>query len=163
MPKHVEKKYKVDSFDKILQKLNELGAKKLNTTESNHYYGEQDTLDATKLIVYSEKCEIHVLKEDNGSFKLINNIPVKDKKAGITWLKTRGFDKITHLKMLYTEYKYDQGIVGLYFINDILYSVILDYPIKEQPTMCKLFGLENAEVIEKPYNQYLKSMIVSGS
>lgn len=155
MPKHTERKYKVDSFDEIVQKLSELDVTQLPTSESHHYYAKQDSLDVVKLVVSLDQSEIHVLKEEDGAFTLTDRIPVKDKDAGITWLKDHGFNDITHIKMVHSDHAYDGGIVGLYVINDKLKSVILDYPLEKQAGMARLFGLEKAEVIEQPYNLYL--------
>lgn len=154
MQLHTEKKYKVESFDEIVKKLSELDVIKLPTSESHHYYAKQDSLDVIKLVISLDKCEIHILEEKDGTFTLLDRIPVEGKDAGITWLKDHGFNDITHIKMVHSNYIYAGGIVGLYVINDKLNSVILDYPIRKQSEMARLFGLETAKLIEQPYNLY---------
>lgn len=104
-----------------------------------------------------EKCEVHIFKEQNGTFSLTNTVKVKDKNDGILWLKKNGFQEIMHIKMEHDDYEYEDGIVGLYIINDRLRSVILDYKPKKLQKMNKLFNLDKAETISQPYNQYLKS------
>ena len=157
MPKHTEKKFRVKSFDKVTDKLDELEANKLPLSESHHYYAIQDSSDVTKLVISSSKSEIHILKEENGTFTLIDSIRVEGKDDGIDWLNKNGFTKISHIKMVHTDYEFEDGIVGLYIINDDLLSVILDYPTKEHIRMAKLFNIEKSEVIEQPYNKYLQN------
>ena len=57
--------------------------------------------------------------------------------------------------MAYTDYDYRDGVVGLYTINDFLYSVILDYPQGQHEMLAAKFGLQKAELIDVPYNKYL--------
>ncbi len=156
MPKHTEKKFKVASFTDIRRILKELNAKHASRSESHHYYGMQQSRDVTKLVLSENKCEIHILKEQDGTFTLTKTIKVKDKHEGIKWLEKNGFKEIMHIKMAHDDYEYDNGIVGLYVINDELLSVILDYPLSRHQEISELFKLSSAEVIEQPYNQYLK-------
>ena len=58
--------------------------------------------------------------------------------------------------MQHTDYKYKDGLVGLYTINKDLISVILDFPEGQHNEVAKALGLENAELIEEPYNKYLE-------
>lgn len=156
MPKHTEKKFKVTSFADIKHTLERLGARQVSKSESHHYYGMQQSKDVTKLVLSENKCEIHILKEQDGTFTLTNTIKVKDKHEGIKWLEDNGFKERMHVKMAHDDYEYDNGIVGLYVINDELLSVILDYPLNQHEKIMELLKLSSAEVIEQPYSQYLK-------
>ena len=60
--------------------------------------------------------------------------------------------------MAYTDYDCKGGIVGLYLINDFLYSVILDFPDGMHEIMEKEFGLDKSKVINIPYNKLLEKM-----
>ncbi len=54
------------------------------------------------------------------------------------------------------DYEYKEGIVGLYVINDFLYSVILDFPEGAHSSIEHELDLEKAEPIDVPYNKYLE-------
>ncbi len=153
-----EKKYRVESFKTILKLLNDKRAKKEKEIISIHYYGEHRGNDVTKFVEYTDRFEIHILKESNGMFEMIEHRKIPDKKSGLIWLKQQGFNKANVVKMEYAEYTYKNGTVGLYIINDFLYSVILYFQSSEHKTMEKEFGLEKAEVITIPYNKYLDKM-----
>ena len=156
MPKHSEKKFKVDSFVSIQKKLSELDAKLVSESESHHYYGVQASKDVAKLVVSDSKCEIHILKEKEGTFNLTEKFKVKNKDEGIKWLQKNGFKEIVYIKMAHRDYAYGNGIVGLYVINDSLLSVILDYPTDSHAKLTEILDLDTAEVIVQPYNQYLQ-------
>jgi hypothetical protein len=156
--KHHEKKYLVKDFDDIQARLNAVDAKKVKSDSSLHYYAKQRGNDVVKLVKYQGKNEIHVLTETNGTFALKNNLPVKDTADGLKWLKDNGFTKIGLVKMDNTDYTFGAGIVGLYAINDFLHSVILDFPVDQHLKMQKVFGLDDAKMIEVPYNKYLEKI-----
>ena len=153
--KHQEKKYRVDSFTEILKLLNEKGAKKEKEIISTHYYGQHRSNDVEKFVEYSDRFEIHILKETDGRFTMTEHRPIPDKNAGLDWLKNRGFTTVNIVKMAYAEYTYKNGTVGLYTIDDFLYSVILYYPSNQHKVVEKEFDLSTAEVITFPYNKYL--------
>jgi len=153
-----EKKYRVDSFTNILKLLQEKGAKKGKEAITTHYYGEHKSNDVEKFVEYTDRYEVHILKESNGKFTTIEHSRIADKDTGITWLKKRGFNTANIVKMVYTEYSYKKGTIGLYTINDFLHSVILYYPSDQHKAMEKEFGLNSAEVISIPYNKYLERM-----
>src|SRR3989344_1594372 len=142
-----EKKYRVDSFSKILKLLKEKGAKKKKEIVSIHYYGQHKGNDVEKFVEYADRYEIHVLKEANGRFTMTEHKPIQNKDAGITWLKNHGFIIANIVKMVYTEYSYKNGTVGLYIIDDFLHSVILYFPHDQHKTMEEEFKLTSAEVI----------------
>ena len=50
---------------------------------------------------------------------------IVNKNAGIAWLKNRGYKIANIVRMDYTEYAYSDGTIGLYILDDDLYSVIL--------------------------------------
>lgn len=154
--KNQEKKYKVESFEEILRLLTKKGAKKGEEKTSLHYYAEHEGNDVIKLVSKPNKNEIHILEETNGKFDLVDSIPVDSVEAGLTWLKNRGYKKVGKVKMVNINYEYNNGEVGLYIINDWLYSVILDYPAGEHEVVEKEFNLESAEQIDVPYNKYLE-------
>lgn len=161
--KHHEKKYKVASFDSIKSKLDELGAKQIKDTSSTHYYAPQESNDVVKLVHYSDRNEIHILKETNGTFSLAENNPVTNLETGLQWLRDKGYKKVDVVKMDYTDYEYDSGVVGLYIINDDLHSVILDFPLNMHSAIEEVFELGNAEVITVPYNKYLEQAGLSAT
>lgn len=156
--KHQEKKYLVDSFTNVQKILNDSGAKKVKEVVSTHYYVEQEGNDVVKLVKYSDRNEIHILKESQGKYSLTENIPVESTEAGLKWLKNKGFKVVNLVKMEYADYEYKNGIVGLYVINDFLQSVILDYVDGQHDAREKEFGLNSSQVINVPYNKLLEQM-----
>lgn len=156
--KHQEKKYRVNRFDKILEKLETLGCRQAGHSVSTHYYAKRADDNVTKLVEKSGQYEIHVLEEESGKFTLKQNIAVADKQAGLDWLKKSGFTDFTIVKMDQVDYEYKDGIVGLYRINDDLFSIILDYPSGQHEAIADELGMEAAEVIDLPYNKYLESL-----
>lgn len=156
--KHQEKKYRVDSFDQILKKLQELDCNQVGRSISTHYYAKRADNNVTKLVEKTDRYEIHVLEEDAGRFTLKENIVVDSNQAGLKWLEKSGFTDLTVVKMDHTDYEYKGGLVGLYTINDELFSVILDFPSGQHETIAADFGMEAAEVIVLPYNKYLESL-----
>ena len=155
---HLEKKYRVTSFTKILKKLRELGAVPVSQTSSLHYYAQQEGNNVTKLVHYDAKDEIHILKDDHGKYELVESKRVKDVEEGLDWLKRLGYTTLDKISMSYTEYPYQGGIVGLYVINNELNSVILDFPPEKHARIEKELGLEQAEQIKVPYNKYLQGV-----
>jgi hypothetical protein len=154
-PKHQEQKYRVDSFDSVLRKLHDAGAKSEKENKSEHYYTHQSSNDVVKLVVHCDKAEIHKLKERNGKYDLDETIPLKDIQAGFGWLRQQGYKTLDVVRMALQAYHYKGGIVGLYTINGSLYSVILDYPQGQHETVAAEFGLQKAERIDVPFNTYL--------
>ena len=99
-----------------------------------------------------------MLKESDGKFTLADRIPMSDVSAGLRWLRDKGYESCTTIKITHTDYEYNVGLIGLYIINDLLYSVILDFPGNKHLAMEKQFGLEEAEQITIPYNKILENM-----
>jgi len=156
--KYQEKKYKVDSFVTISKLLNEKGAKNEKEVVTMHYYTQQPNNEVVKLVEYDNHNEIHILTESNGKYLLKQKIPVLTTEAGLKWLKDKGYKIVDLVKMVYTDYEYKNGIVGLYVINDFLYSVILDFPEGQRKTIENEFGLSNIEIINIPYNKLLDQL-----
>lgn len=156
--KHQEKKFKVQSFNGIQTRLKEVNAKPAAEIESTHYYAQVKGNDVIKLVDHDGHYELHLLKESDGKFSLTNRIPVSNFNEGLSMLKGKGAKSYAIVKMAHTDYEYDEGLVGLYVINDILYSVILDFPASKHKAMEEQFGLENAEKITIPYNKLLERM-----
>jgi len=154
--KNQEKKYLVPNFEEVLNLLEAKGAKKGEEKISWHYYAELPNNDVVKLVCKADANEIHVLKETDGKFDLVEDVPVGSKEEGFKWLNEKGYKNVGVVKMVNTNYEYGSGDVGLYVINDWLYSVILDYPAGEHEKYEKEFGLENAEQLKLPYNKYLE-------
>lgn len=150
-----EKKYRIKSFTEILKLLKETGAKKVKETTTTHYYGEHTGNDVEKFVEYDDRCEIHILKETQGRFVLTKREKISNKSEGLQWLKDHGYSICNIVKMTYSEYKYKSGMIGLYVVEDFIYSVILYYPLTQHEEMEKVFGLTETEVIEVPYNKYL--------
>ncbi len=161
--KHHEKKYRVSDFEGIQAKLKELGAQKVKNTSSTHYYAQQASNDVIKLVHYTDRDEIHVLKETDGTFSLAETITVKDIDNGFEWLKRKGYTTVDVVKMDYVDYGYDDGVVGLYTINNNLHSVILDFPKNKHTKIEEVFGLDEKEVIAIPYNKYLQQKGLSNT
>ncbi len=156
--KHQEKKFLVTSFDDVKKRLNQAGAKSLKTANSTHYYAQVDGNDVVKLVDHEGQCEIHLLEESDGKFILADRIPVSDVSAGLRWLCDKGYKSCTTVKITHTDYEYNGGLIGLYIINNLLYSVILDFPADQHAAMEKKFALEHAEQITIPYNKILENM-----
>ncbi len=155
---HMEKKYRVDSFDTILQKLKAFGSTPEKESKSEHYYTHQPNNDVVKLVVHTGKAEIHKLKEHDGKFTLTDTIPLTNTKAGMSWLKQHGYTTLDVVKMSHVDYPYKGGIVGVYTINDFLRSVILDNLAGQHEAIEAELGLQAAERIDVPYNKYLESI-----
>lgn len=156
--KYQEKKYRVDSFIEVLEILNKANASKGKEVVNVHYYVQQESNDVVKLVKFSDRNEIHILKVIDGKYSLTENIPMPSVEAGLAWLKEKGYKTVNIVKMAYTDYDYEGGIVGLYIIDDFLYSVILDFPNGEHDKMEKVFGINPKDVIRIPYNKYLDSI-----
>lgn len=156
--KRQEKKYLVDSFDPVIKLLKEKHAAKLKEIVSTHYYGQHEGNDVEKFVEYSDRYEIHALKEQDGKFTMTEDRLIADKHEGLAWLKNKGYTDANIVTMAYTEYAYKSGTVGLYVIDDFLHSVILYYPPDQHEAMEKEFGLEKAEVITVPYNKFLSKL-----
>lgn len=154
--KYAEKKYRVDDFVAVKRKLETFGAKKENQVTTTHYYARHEGNNVTKLVEYDDHNEIHILQESKGKFTLKENTPVKNVEAGLKWLRDKGYTTLDVVKMVYVDYRYKEGTVGLYVINDFLHSVILDFPEQQHDVIEKQFGLSTAEVISIPYNKYLQ-------
>lgn len=153
-----EKKYRVDSFRAIEKLLEEKHAKKRQEVVSTHYYGQHEGNDVEKFVAYEDRFEIHVLKESGGRFTMTEHKSIASKNDGFRWLRNKGYTHASIVKMVYTEYDYKNGTVGLYTINEFLHSVILYYPPDEHDEMEKEFGLQDAEVITVPFNMYLNRL-----
>ncbi len=153
-----EKKYLVDSFTTIQKILKEKGAKKKKEIISIHYYGQHEGNDVEKFVEYADRYEVHTLKEEDGRFTLTEHKTIKDKDAGLAWLKEKGYTTANIVKMAYTEYEYKNGTVGLYIIDDFLHSVILYYSPSQHKSIEKEFGLQKTEVMTVPYNKYLERL-----
>lgn len=153
-----EKKYRVDSFANTQKRLAEKGAKAGQEIVAIHYYGAHEGNDVEKFVEYADRCEIHILKEKDGRFTMTEHRKIVDKNTGIEWLKSQGYTSANIVRMVYTEYQYKDGTVGLYTIDDFLHSVILYYPPSEHNALENEFGLQDAEVIPVPYNKYLEQL-----
>ncbi|OGK15674.1 hypothetical protein A2862_02870 [Candidatus Roizmanbacteria bacterium RIFCSPHIGHO2_01_FULL_38_41] len=153
-----EKKYKVDSFDEIKRKLKVFHAPKVKEAVSVHYYGQRNDNNVEKFVEHADRIEIHILEESAGKFILKENKEIASKDEGFSWLKKQGYSTAQIVKMEHEDYSYQDGMVGLYTIDDFHYSVILYYPPDRHAAMEKEFGLENAEVITIPYNKMLAEM-----
>ncbi|MFA6081674.1 MAG: hypothetical protein WC741_04690 [Patescibacteria group bacterium] len=156
--KYQEKKYKVNSFVKILKLINQKGAKKRKEVDTIHYYTHQPSNEVVKLVQYDNRNEIHILTESHGKYVLKQKIPLLTLNQGLKWLKDKGYQKVGIVKMAYTDYEYKNGIIGLYVIDDFLYSVILDFPARQHKIIEDEFGLNTAEVINIPYNKLLNQL-----
>lgn len=153
-----EKKYLVGSFNPIQKLLEQKKTPMMQKVTSTHYYGEHKGNNVEKFVEYSDCFEAHILKESQGKYAMTEHTPIADKKAGMEWLKKRGFTTANIVKMDYTEYAYKNGTIGFYVINDFLNSVILNYPEGQHNQIEKEFGLQDAEVISVPYNKLLEQM-----
>jgi hypothetical protein len=156
--KYQEKKYRVDSFTKIQNVLNENNAKKGQENITIHYYAQQESNNVVKLVKYNDRNEIHILEESQGKLSLKQNISVPTTDAGLQWLKDKGYKTVDIVKMVNTDYEYKNGIVGLYIIDDFLYSIILDFPEGQHEAIEKKLGLNTTKVISIPYNKLLEKI-----
>lgn len=156
--KYQEKKYRTDSFSLALDILTKCNAPKEKEVVNTHYYAQKEGNDVVKLVVFADRNEIHTLTESQGKYTLTQKIPMKSLEDGLLWLKEKGYTTVDIVKMAYVDYTYKGGIVGLYTINDFLYSIILDFPAGEHDSKEKEFGLNPNDVISMPYNKYLESI-----
>ena len=156
--KQQEKKYRVVSFDDIIKTLNVAGAKPDKESASDHYYARQPANDVVKLVVHGDNAAIHRLKEQAGKFDLVEKIPMANTQAGMQWLKQQGYKTADLVHMVSLDYPYRGGIVGLYTINEVLRSVILDFPEGQHEEIEAELGLQTAERIKIPYNKYLEEL-----
>jgi len=155
MVKHQEKKYAVHSFDEILKELNQVQAVRLPRSITHHYYAQLESNDVLKLVVSDSKSVIRKLEESNGRFTLVEDIPMTSKQAGIDWLQSHGYCNLQEVIMDCESYEYQNGMISLYKINNIL-SVITDFPAEQQDNIRNEFHLVDCEVINVPYNKYLQ-------
>lgn len=153
-----EKKYLVHSFDAILKILTEKGAKKIQEIVSTHFYGQHEGNDVEKFVEYTDRFEIHVLKEHDGLFTMTEHKSIANRAEGLTWLTSKGYKIANIVKMEYVEYAYQNGTVGLYTIDDFLLSVILYYPCDQLDNLEKEFSLQTADIMTVPYNKYLMTI-----
>lgn len=156
--KHQEKKYRVENFATVDGRLAVVNAEKVGESSSTHYYAPQLNNDVVKIVEHSDRCEIHKLSEANGKFTLAERIPLKDVNEGVEWLRDNNYDEVAVVRMSHTDFAYRGGIVGLYVINDFLYSVILDFPSGQHEGVAQDLEMSGAEIIEVPYNKYLEQM-----
>lgn len=154
----LEKKYLVEDFDAIEKLLREKNAKKILEETSIHYYGQHEGNNVEKFIEYSDRYEMHILKEKDGKFVLTEKMPLKDKDAGIAWLKKQGYTTANVVKMSYRKYSYKQGTIGLYTIDDFLHAVILYYPQGEHESVEQEFCLAHVKRITVPFNKLLEQL-----
>lgn len=155
---HLEKKYLVDSLAPYEKMLAEKGIKKSREVISTHYYGQHDGNNVEKFVEYPDRCEIHVLESVNGQFRLSDHRIIKDRQEGFAYLKSRGYEKANIVTMEYTEYPYHGGLIGLYLIDTVLPSVILDYPEGQHGQIETEFALTTANEMQLPYNKYLDTI-----
>lgn len=154
----LEKKYRVERLASTKAKLEQLGIKPYEDVTSTHYYARRADNDVVKLVAYSDRNEIHTLRQEpTGTFKLVSNLAMPSRKAGLLWLKEQGYSTLDVVTMRYATYRYQGGLIGLYIINDTLYSVILEFPARLHDAMEQTLGLQNAEVITAPYNKCLEA------
>ncbi|MCR4276940.1 MAG: hypothetical protein NUV87_02315 [Candidatus Roizmanbacteria bacterium] len=153
-----EKKYLVESFTEIIQLLKDKGAEKIKEIKSIHYYGHHEGNNVEKFVEYFDRFEIHILDEISGQFVIKEHRLIPDKNTGFTWLKNLGYTTVDIIKMDCSEYKYINGTVGLYVIDNFLNSIILYYPPVDLENMEKEFRLNPLEVIKLPYNKYLNKV-----
>lgn len=156
MAKEVEKKYRVNSFTPILDKIYELGAIPTIEVSSQHYYAPLDTDDTLKMIDYGDKIEIHNLSTKNGLHTLDEVIAIRSIKDGLKWFEAKGFKTLEVLDMNDKEFSYKDGGFALYTINNNIYSVIIAYPENKLSEIETILGLQAAEIITIPYNKYMR-------
>ncbi|NCO12556.1 MAG: hypothetical protein COZ34_02735 [Candidatus Pacebacteria bacterium CG_4_10_14_3_um_filter_34_15] len=154
--KYQEKKYQVESFDKIIKILDKLGISVSSEKVTNHYYGQHEGNDVVKLVSYSNKNEIHILEESHGKFSSMESIPVENIEAGLKWLKNKGYQVVDLIKMSNFDYDYKGGQIRLYLIDDWLHSIILDYPEGQHEVIENELGLRPEDKISIPYNKQLE-------
>ena len=158
MSKEVEKKYRVESFDTMLRKVNELGAKPTIDIHSTHYYARLDSDDTIKMIDYPDKVEIHEVSTRNGLHSIDKIIGLDSVAAGYEWFKQRGYHTLEVVKMHDREFSYLDGGFALYAVDGVVNSVILGYEEARIPAMEEVFELTLAEEILVPYNKYLAKL-----
>jgi adenylate cyclase class IV len=155
--KHQERKYRVESFEIILQKLKAAGATKIKSSRSTHYYAPMPNDDVLKLVDHNNYVEMQQLEENDGIFTVSDKIRLGSLKEGLNQLKARGFSSLNVVDMTHTDYQYKSGVVGLYTIDGAFYSIILDFPAVAHEMIANELGLSKAEMIKVPYDKLLKA------
>ena len=158
MSKDVEKKYRVQSFDTILNTIQRLAATPTIDVSSKHYYAQLDTDDTLKMIDYGDRIEIHSLSTKKGLHTLDKIIPVSSLEEGFKWFKDRGYGVLEVLDMNDKEFAFKDGGFALYTIDNNVYSVILGYSEEKIAEMESILGLKSAEPIDIPYNKYMRKL-----
>lgn len=156
MPQFSEMKFKVDGFANVVGAIKQAGGKPTGTHSSRHYYANQPGNSVLKLVVSGGESAIHHLQEHDGTYRMVEQIPVSGAAAGLKWLADNGTSMIEEVQMTHTDFELDGGVVGLYLINDELNSVILDFPPQRHDEVAAWLGLAGAERITIPYNAYLR-------
>jgi hypothetical protein len=153
-----EKKYRVKSLAPILAIIRQKNLPHVKRVISTHYYGEHRGNDVEKFVEYPDRVEVHVLKESDGTYTLVDHFPLASKEEGFAWLNKRGYTTANIVTMEYDEYEYEDGTIGTYLIDGILPSVILYYPAGKHESIAAIFNLADAPRIDSPYNKYLATL-----
>lgn len=153
-----ERKYRVESFIPIKRRLEQLGIAGSKLKKTSHYYRQYEGNDVIKLISNKNKNKIVHLKENKGKFDLIESIQMESLEDGLNWMKEKGYSSVGLVKMENVDYKYKNGLVRLYIIDDWLYTVILKYPKGEHKSLESDLLLGKAETVKVPYNKLLKQL-----
>lgn len=154
--KTVERKYRVADFRTITALLEGEGAERVDEQATTHLYARRTDTHVSKLVVYEDRCEIHELTEQNGTFELTLKKPVSSEHAGRQWLAQHGYDDLQTLTMHAATYSYDNARIGLYTINKSLMSVIIEAEPERLDELEQRLNLAKVERISVPYNVYIK-------
>ncbi len=150
----IEKKFRVESFDDVKQRLVEIGAKSAGRSISIHHYAETDGDTINKIVEDEDGVRITVLKDHGGTFEFVKREPVESFEEGMKWMKDQGFTEFKKLKMETDLYTYKNGTIELNTINDgQILSVILFYEPLEHEAITNELELNYAEKIIVAYNE----------
>lgn len=153
----VEKKFLVESLDSVLDKLQQLGAKASPGVSSHHTYADTEGPEIVKMVESGGNIWVHEMADRGGTFELVKTTPVDSKEAGLELLNLLKPTNIQTLKIDYINYYLENATIGLYTLNDSIYSVIIYSDPNYHDKLAKKLGLNNVETIEVPFNHLLSS------
>ena len=152
--KKVEYKYKVSSFQPIQKKLKTMGYSASKTKKTTHYYARRNDLNVSKIVEYSDRVEIHELREKGGTFELSSVLPCSDIAEATSQMSKQDFNDLQKVDIQNSNYDIEAGRVGLYIINNSILSVILEVEKQDRKELESVLGLTDAPRIHVPYNVY---------
>lgn len=155
MPTFVEELYLVDDFAPVEDRLQALGAADLGEHVSLHYCAHVES-GSLKVVKRETGWDITEMAEEDGQFEVVSQKSIGNKDEGFAVLRERGFNEVEVVEMNYHEYDLKGGIVGLYVLNKLIKSVVIDYPEGEHVEIKKELLLDDAQKINMSFSVLLR-------